>query len=498
MRSVGLIAAVAAALAIIAIYADTARTIVSIWIRSETFAHGFVVIPIALWLAWRKRAELALTPASPWYPGLLLVALCGALWAILTVGGVLVGSQFALAFMIDAAFLTVVGLRVARVLAFPLLFILFAVPAGEVLVPTLIDRTADFTVAALRVSGVPVYREGNHFIIPSGVWSVVEACSGLRYLIASFMTGVLFAAIVYRSPVRRIAFIGASIAVPLVANWLRAYMIVMLGHLSGNKIAVGVDHFIYGWVFFGVVLLLLFWVGSLWAERDEPHANVALRSEAALHVPGSRFAMAASLAVLAAVVWRPIPLAFDTGTATGGPTLRPLGAAGGWTPIAAPPFDWRPEYKGMTAELNQGFTSVSGTAGLYIAQYRGQSRGREMVTTANALVSPSDRVWRSQSGGEVALDWTGASASVHRSTVFGRGTRITVYSLYWIDGFVTSSDVMAKLRLMLSRLRGRGDDSMLVVAYGAEAPDRDAARELLQAYAPVLDGTFRQLTQRAP
>jgi hypothetical protein len=59
-------------------------------------------------------------------------------------------------------------------------------------------------------------------------------------------------------------------------------MIVMLGHLSGNKIAVGVDHFIYGWVFFGVVLLLLFWVGSLWAERDEPHANVALRSEAAL------------------------------------------------------------------------------------------------------------------------------------------------------------------------------------------------------------------------
>jgi len=57
---------------------------------------------------------------------------------------------------------------------------------------------------------------------------------------------------------------------------------------------------------------------------------------------------------------------------------------------------------------------------------------------------------------------------------------------------------MAKLRLMLSRLRGRGDDSMLVVAYGAEAPDRDAARELLQAYAPVLDGTFRQLTQRAP
>ena len=55
---------------------------------------------------------------------------------------------------------------------------------------------------------------------------------------------------------------------PIVANWLRAYMIVMLGHLSNNRIAVGVDHMIYGWIFFGVVMLLLFWVGSLWQEAD--------------------------------------------------------------------------------------------------------------------------------------------------------------------------------------------------------------------------------------
>jgi len=39
--------------------------------------------------------------------------------------------------------------------------------------------------------------------------------------------------------------------VPIIANWLRAYMIVMIGHLSGNKLAVGVDHLIYGWLFFG-------------------------------------------------------------------------------------------------------------------------------------------------------------------------------------------------------------------------------------------------------
>ena len=57
---------------------------------------------------------------------------------------------------------------------------------------------------------------------------------------------------------------------PIVANWLRAYMIVMIGHLSNNKLAVGVDHIIYGWVFFGLVMLLLFWVGSFWQESPRP------------------------------------------------------------------------------------------------------------------------------------------------------------------------------------------------------------------------------------
>jgi len=142
------------------------------------------------------------------------------------------------------------------------------------MVPTLIDWTADFTIGALRLSGVPVYREGNHFIIPSGWWSVVEACSGVRYIIASSMVGTMFAAIAYRSPRRRAWFVLASILVPVVANWLRAYMIVMLGHLSNNRLAVGVDHVIYGWFFFGLVMLLLFWIGSRWQENlpDQPTA----------------------------------------------------------------------------------------------------------------------------------------------------------------------------------------------------------------------------------
>src|SRR5256885_17154333 len=57
-------------------------------------------------------------------------------------------------------------------------------------------------------------------------------------------------------------------------------MIVMIGHLSGNRLAVGIDHIIYGWIFFGVVMLLLFWVGSFWREETTHETEQATRAQA--------------------------------------------------------------------------------------------------------------------------------------------------------------------------------------------------------------------------
>ena len=57
----------------------------------------------------------------------------------------------------------------------------------QLLANKLMKWTADFTVTALQLSGIPVFRDGTFFFtIPSGNWSIVEGCSGVRYLIASF------------------------------------------------------------------------------------------------------------------------------------------------------------------------------------------------------------------------------------------------------------------------------------------------------------------------
>ena len=262
---------------LVALYWGTAKSLVETWAATDIFQHGFVVVPISLWLAWRLRDRTSINEVRPFWPGLGAVAAAGVLWTL----GVLAAAQniehLAFVLVVQAALVAIVGLQVAKTFAFPIGFLLFAVPMGEALIPTLMYWTADFTVAALRATGVPVYRTGIHFVIPSGAWSVVEGCSGVRYLIASVMVGTLYGYLTYRSTWRRLAFVGVSIVVPIVANWLRAYMIVMIGHLTDNNYAVGVDHLVYGWLFFGVVILLMYGIGSHLARRYRRSRRFARR-----------------------------------------------------------------------------------------------------------------------------------------------------------------------------------------------------------------------------
>ena len=478
------LAAGVAVLGILALYWPTTASIVAIWLRSETFTHGFVVLPICLWLVWRRRETIAAIPARPWWPGLALVFATGALWLVTSAADVLGVKQFALVFMLQAAIITVLGTQIARAAFFPLAFLLFAVPFGEIFVPTLIEWTADFTVSALRWSGVPVYREANMFIIPSGAWSVVEACSGIRYIIASVMIGTIYAALAYRSSIRRVMFMGAAILVPIVANWLRAYMIVMIGHLSNNKLAVGVDHIIYGWVFFGLVMLLLFWIGSFW-QQDMPAPTTTGGSAAATApaTPARTLLVAAIAAIVGAGVWVPIEAKINRAAELSTPSLPAIAGANGWQAAPAAFSDWKPRYRGYAAELSQVFSKDGRDVAVYIAYYRKQSKGSELITSANQLVATEDWRWKPSGKGGDSIEWNGRSQPVERSDLSGQGGALQAYRLYWVGDTVTSSQYMAKALQAWSKLSGRGDDAALIVIYAPRLSRDDDAVSSLRAFA---------------
>ncbi|OYU41827.1 MAG: exosortase A, partial [Burkholderiales bacterium PBB4] len=196
---------------VVFLYRDTLTAMVTIWSRYETFTHGFLVPPIVCWLVWRQRERIESEMPQPMMGSLLIVGFVSFLWLLGDLAGINALAQFSFLMLIVLAAYAMLGWRVLKTVLFPVAFLFFCVTYWEFLLPQLMEWTANFTVVALRISGVPVYREGLQFVIPSGNWSVVEACSGVRYLISSITVGTLFAYLNYRSTKRRVLFVIVSI-----------------------------------------------------------------------------------------------------------------------------------------------------------------------------------------------------------------------------------------------------------------------------------------------
>lgn len=448
-------------------YHDTLSSMVDIWRRSDTFAHGFLIAPISLFLIWQRRASLVRLKVQPDYRALVVVTLAGLTWLLARLAGALVVEQFALVGVIVAWVWAILGIEVVKDIAFPLGFLFFAVPFGEFLIPSLMSFTADFTVLLLQWTGIPVYREGNFFSIPSGDWSVVTECSGIRYLIASITLGFLYAYLSYRSLVKRAAFIALATAFPIIANGLRAYLIVMIGHLSDMKLAVGVDHLVYGWVFFGLVMLFLFWIGTLWREQhSEDTKPMLLAAGFGLPLIDTRKLGTVFLASLVlSVIW---PLQAEYLVAheridTKESALIAPESLAIWR-SSEPSTEWEPYYVGADARTARAYTDGVHHVTVHLIYYRGSRQGHELISSLNGLVPQHDPLWHGAGERLVTVTLSGKPRQVVETQLLSSRKNLLVWRWNWVAGFLTVNDYWAKALEAGNKFLGnsRGSAAILI------------------------------------
>ncbi len=478
-----------------AVFWPTLWSMIEVWERSETFAHGYLIFPISAWLIWRQRDVLAQIQPHPDLRGLILLALAGAAWLLADAGSVNVVEQYAFITMLIAVVWILLGWTFTWAIFFPLMFLYLAVPVGEFLIPQLVEFTADFTVAALQLTGIPVYREGNHFSLVSGDWSVIEECSGIRYLIASITLGTLYAYLTYRSWQRRLLFIIAAAIVPVFANGGRAYMIVMIAHLSGMKLALGVDHYIYGWVFFGLVMLLLFWIGSFWREDDQPQASlpaVAVASAA------PRALLPVALLVLAMLImWSAYAKWISQRALPPLPTLQVAGQAG-WQAQAAL-ADWTPHWIGADRKLRQSYGQAGRKVMLALDYYVTQRQDAELINSQNYMIERQHPVWTNVGEAVATVTIGGKTQQVRQAKLRSvNGQRLLIWQWNLINHQASVSDHRAKLVLALDRVRLQRDDGLSVlIATPYEEVGIEAAAATLARFAaemqPAIDRALDQV-----
>lgn len=470
-----------------ALYWRTLYSIVTIWWRSGTYAHGFLIVPISAWLVWQKRLEIARMKPKPTLWPLAVFALLGAIWLLARLVEVDVIQQLCAVAMLIAAIVALLGWRASSVIAFPLGFLILAVPMGEQLLAPLMHFTAVFTVKALQLTGIPVFSQGTYIALPNGRWQVAQACSGLRYLFASVTLGFLYAYLMYKSYGRRLLFIGVSVIVPIVANGIRAYMIVMIGYLSGMKLAVGIDHVIYGWVLFGIIIGILFYIGSFWREDHlelrlrERECNSPLVNDQPPRLLAKTILTAFSVVALA-FTWQFIAMRVD-----GPPGVGPAVSLQAPLPRkpwsnARPPWHWKPRYVRPQAQVEQAYTSKRGVVVLYLEYYGNQRQGQELIDFQNVLVPDRDSKWRVVSTKNRTIRLDAKPAGIRETYITSESKNLLVWQWYWISGEYTDNDYLAKLLEVKGKILGRHSQSASIILASDFDMDPRTARDRLKAF----------------
>ena len=469
------------------LFSGTAAMILQAWWEKDAHNYGFLIVPVSIYLLWRRRHVLARMAPEPTLWGLGIVAVAAFVWLLGNVAGVLVVEQFAFVLMLQAFLLGVVGWRVFRAALFPILYLLFAVPVGSFLTPPLQDLTAQFTVQALQLTGVPVYLDGLYIYIPSGTFKVAEACAGVRFLTTTVALGALVANLFYRQAWRRTVFMALAVAVPIVANGFRAYGLVMIAHLSDFQLAIGADHITFGFIFLSIVILVLLALGSTfretWPVGPSTQETGSILAPAAMESPGKRAligtAFGAVLIVAAAAAYGSVIENRALQAAVVELVPPPVGSDWRFAPDAR--SDWRPRFFGASAERSWVYVRGKQKVELYTAFYAHQRQDAEIVNWRNRLAD--GEVWReftTVDRAEVLLD--GGPLSVRRTYLRRAGRRRVVLFWYWIDGQFVANPYAAKLLEIKAKLLG-GNQRAAVIAIATDYREIPGeAMRLLRAF----------------
>ncbi len=249
------------------LFYDVIAKLVQDWATDDNYSHGFLIVPISLYLAWERRDRLLRAPLAP--SSLGLIVLVGGI--VLLVAGVLGAELFvtriALLAVLTGGILYIFGWVHLRLLAFPLALLLLMIPIpaiifNQIAFPLQLSASR-FAAEVLSLWGIPVLREGNVIMLAHTTLEVAEACSGIRSLMSLVTLGILLGYFTEsRSWVRWVLGL-VTIPTAILANGLRVAGTGILAHYWGAEVAEGFFHTFSGWLIFGFafgMVLLIQWL----------------------------------------------------------------------------------------------------------------------------------------------------------------------------------------------------------------------------------------------
>jgi EpsI family protein len=466
------------AAAAVGVYWPSTQVLFDAWtdLAGLSFTHGFLVAAAALALLFSNRQKIASSPAAPWPLACAFLLLGSLAWLICYRASIQDLHVAIFPGLIWLAIAAAFGWRVARLAILPVGLLYLAVPSWGQANGPLGSLTVLVTSALMRVTGLQATTVGNVIRIPSGSFVIEEGCSGMHFLIVGLAVAALHGEL-RREPVRtRIAQLGLMAVLALAANWLRVYLIILAGYLTGMRhYLVSVTHYWFGWEIFAVALAVFFWLAGNLSRRlvrsetnppevPGPSAGDATGTTGYLGVIVLLLAAPATSYAVKALRGLPSP-----------PRIEFSEGHSGWVgPVSDRDTPWNPAFAGAGDQVRALYRDASDNpVEVFVAVYAEQIQGAELVGSSDSLTG--DRRLHIIDTQSVRS----AGGSFNEAQVSDRtGGRSLIWSRYEVGQWVFVTPLAEQLWYGVTALGGWPPS--LFVAFRAECvPDcADARRRL--------------------
>lgn len=230
------------------------------WASSENDSQGFLIVPLSLYILWRKREQIGKTPFRSSWLGLPLVLTSLLLYLLSQLAKIITLGPLSMIAFLGSSVVFLFGTRVFKVCLFPLTLLLFMVPVPAQLYAAMTLPLQLFvtkvTVFFVSLMGVPILREGNVLHLPRHSLQVVQACSGLRSIMSLLTLGALFAYFTLRNNRLRVVLFFSGIPIAIAINVARIMAMVLALYYMGINLTEGTVHTVFGACLFGLAVVI--------------------------------------------------------------------------------------------------------------------------------------------------------------------------------------------------------------------------------------------------
>lgn len=251
------------------LFYEPLKELIGLSFHEELYSHIPLIPLVSLYFICLNRKMVSSNVTYSYQTGVPVVVagalfyLLGRSYAIeLNQNDYLSLMMFAAVTWFEGSFILFHGIRAFRKGVFPLLFLVLMIPIPTAIIEPLIlllqTGSAHAAYGILKVTGVPVFREGYVFSLSGIVVEVAEQCSGIRSSLALFITSILAGHLFLRTGWKRIVLALSVFPITIFKNGVRIVTLSLLGaYVDKTFLTDSWLHRSGGIVFFILALILL-------------------------------------------------------------------------------------------------------------------------------------------------------------------------------------------------------------------------------------------------